>query len=307
MTLSNNNKIPDPHYAILGAPPPVDSSHIKRKYLDVSYANISNAQKLDIYLPEDAQQPYPVIVAIHGGAFMGCDKGDLQVTPMLEGLKHGFAVVSINYRMSGEAKFPALVQDAKAAVRWIRGNAEKYGFDPKRIVAWGGSAGGYLVSMLAVSAESKELEDLSIGYPEQPCDIQAAVIWFGPTNFLKMDEQLTTSGMRPPFEVSHNSPNSPESLLLGDTITRIPDRVRAANPETYIGKTAPPMLFQHGRKDPVVPVQQSIEFVEKLKKVFGDQKVSLEILENAEHGDPAFETKENVERVFRFLKASKIY
>ena len=77
-----------------------------------------------------------MIVAIHGGAFMGCDKGDLQVTPMLEGLKKGFAVVSINYRMSGEANFPALVNDAKAAVRWIRASATQYGFDPSRIISW---------------------------------------------------------------------------------------------------------------------------------------------------------------------------
>jgi acetyl esterase/lipase len=300
------NKL-EPHYAVLGAPPPVDTSHIKRKYLDVSYAKISKAQKLDIYLPDDAKQPYPVIVAIHGGAFMGCDKGDLQVTPMLEGLKHGFAVVSINYRMSGEAKFPALVQDAKAAVRWIRGNAQKYGFNPQKIVAWGGSAGAYLASMLAISENAKELEDLSLGYPDQSCGIQAAILWYAPANFSKMDEQLAKSGLASPAEMSHNNPNSPESLLLGETITKIPERVKAANPETYIGKKIPPMLIQHGRKDPVVPFQQSVELVEKLKLAFGENAVTLEIFDNAEHADPAFETLENVTRIFNFFKQNNIY
>ena len=108
-------------------------------------------------------------------------------------------------------------------------------------------------------------------------------------------------------EFRHSTPNSPESLLLGEFITRIPDRVKAANPETYIGANTPPMLIQHGRKDPVVPVQQSIEFYEKLKAHYGDDRVILEILEDAEHGDPLFETPENVERVFRFLKANTIY
>jgi acetyl esterase/lipase len=298
---------PNVHYAIQEAPPPVDVSQINRKFLDIAYAPVSNAQKLDVYLPGEGEGPFPVIVAIHGGAFMGCDKGDLQLTPMLEGLKRGFAVVSINYRMSGEAKFPALVKDAKAAVRWIRGNAAKYGFDLDCIIAWGGSAGGYLSSMLAVSADNLSLEDPNLGNAGYSSRVQAAVVWYGPTNFLKMDDQLAESGLTGPEEFRHNNPNSPESLLLGELITRIPDLVKSANPETYIGRNIPPMLLQHGRKDPVVPVQQSMDFYEKLKKRCGDDRVILEVFEGAEHADPAFETPENVDRIFRFLKANKIY
>lgn len=301
---SNN---PNIHYAVQEATPPADTSHIIRKTLDIPYANRSSAQKLDIYLPEHGNGPFPVIISIHGGAFMGCDKGDMQVIPMLEGLKHGFAVVAINYRMSGEAKFPALVQDAKAAVRWIRGNASQYGFDPRRIIAWGGSAGGYLSSMLSLTSEVQDLEDLTLGYRDQPCDIQAAVVWYGPTNFLKMDDQLTSLGLLPPAGFRHNEPNSPESLLLGKTITEIPELVNAANPESYIRDAIPPMLFQHGRRDPIVPVLQSIELVEKLKGKFGENCVTLEIFENAGHADPAFETMENVNRIFRFLKESGLY
>jgi acetyl esterase/lipase len=292
---------PHVHYAIQDAAPMADTSHIRRKFLDIPYASLSPAQKLDIYLPESGAGPFPVIVSIHGGAFMGCDKGDMQVMPMLEGLKRGYTVVSINYRLSGEAKFPALVQDAKTAIRWIRANAGQYGFNPKRIIAWGGSAGGYICSMLALSAQVKELEDLSLGYANQVCDVQAAVVWYGPTNFLKMDEQLAATGKASPLEFSHSGANSPESLLLGRTITEIPERVRAANPETYIGVSAPPMLLQHGREDPVVPVQQSIEFAEKLQQVYGTEHIILEVLEHAVHADPAFETQENVERVLRFL------
>jgi acetyl esterase/lipase len=115
-----NKQTPSSHYAIQEAPPLANTDHIKRKFLDIPYAPLSPSQRLDIYLPNEGDGPFPVIVAIHGGAFMGCDKADMQVLPMLEGLKRGYAVVSINYRMSGEAKFPALVQDAKAAVRWVR-------------------------------------------------------------------------------------------------------------------------------------------------------------------------------------------
>jgi acetyl esterase/lipase len=294
-----NNRTP--HYAVIDPPPAANTDHIQRKFLDISYAQVSAAEKLDIYLPDAGEGPFPVIVAIHGGAFMGCDKADVQVLPMLEGLKRGYAVVSINYRLSWEAQFPALVFDAKAAVRWIRANAEQYRLNPDKIAAWGGSAGGYLASMLGTTAGIEELEDLNLGNPHQPSNVQAVVAWFGPTNFLKMDDQLQASGLAPQPEQSHNAAESPESLLLGGKITEIPERVKAANPETYIRPHAPPFFLQHGLNDAVVPVQQSIEFAEKLKQAIGAEKVLLELLEGAEHADPAFETLPNVNKVLDFL------
>jgi acetyl esterase/lipase len=296
-----NNQTPTPHYAIQEAPPPADTSRIRRKFLNLSYTHLSPAQKLDIYLPDKGDGPFPVIVAIHGGAFMGCDKADMQILPMLEGLKRGYAVVSINYRMSGEAQFPALVQDARAAVRWVRANAKQYKLDPQKIAAWGGSAGGYLSTMLGTSAGVTELEDPELGDSDQSCAVQAVVAWYGPTNFLKMDEHLEASGLLAPPGFRHNEANSPESLLLGQLITEIPEKVKAANPETYIRPGAPPFLLQHGTKDPVVPVQQSIEFAEKLKQVLGEKRVTLELLDGAEHADVRFETSENVSRVLDFL------
>ncbi len=296
-----NEQTPKPHYAVVEAPPPADTSHIIRKFLDISYAPLSPAQKLDIYLPDEGVGPFPVIIAIHGGAFMGCDKADMQVLPMLEGLKRGYAVVSINYRMSGEAQFPALVHDAKAAVRWVRANSKRYKFDLQRIAAWGGSAGGYLVTMLGVSAGNRDLEDLGLGNPEQPCHVQAVVAWYAPTNFLKMDEYLTESGLLPPPGFRHNEVDSPESLLLGQIITEIPEKVKAANPETFIRSDGPPFLLQHGTKDAVVPVQHSIEMAAKLEQAWGPDKVKLELLEGAEHADVRFETPENVSRVLDFL------
>ena len=296
-----NNSFSDQHYAIQDIHPPANTDHVKRKILDIPYATISPAQKLDIYLPDEGNGPFPVIVSIHGGAFMGCDKADAQIMPMLEGLKRGYAVIAVNYRLSWEAKFPALVQDVKAAIRWIRANAPSYNFDPNRIAAWGGSAGAYLASMLGTSAGIPELEDLSMGNSEQPSHVQAVVAWFGPTDFLKMDEQLIQSGLAPQEDQRHNGENSPESLLLGEKITEIPEKVKAANPETYIREGSPPFFLQHGTRDAIVPVQQSVEFATKLKTAIGDDKVMLELIPNAEHADPEFEIPENVTKVLDFL------
>ncbi len=292
---------PKKHYAIPYEAPPANTDHVKRKFLDVPYASLSQAQKLDIYLPDEGEGPFPVIVWIHGGAFMGGDKADVQVLPSLEALKRGYAVVAINYRLSGEATFPALVHDAKAAIRWIRANAQIYHFDPTRIAAWGSSAGGYLALMLGTSAGVEKLEDLSMGNPEQSSTVQAVVDWYGSSDFLKMDEQLEESGLRPLPGTEHSGANSPESLLLGHKITEIPEQVRAANPLTYIQPKAPPFLIQHGTRDDTVPVQQSIVAATRLKAAAGNDMVTLELLEGAGHGDKRFETPENVSRVLDFL------
>lgn len=293
-----------PHYAVPFVIPPAQTAHIQRKKLDITYVGLSPAQKLDLYWPEAGNGPFPVILAIHGGAFMGGDKADIQLTPVLEGLKRGYAVASINYRMSGEARFPALVYDLKASIRWVRANAETFLLDAQRIVAWGGSAGGYLALMAGVSAGITALEDLSLGNPEQPSHVQAVVSWFAPTDFLKMDEQLAEYGLAPAPGQNHSGESSPESLLLGAKITEIPEKVRAANPETYIRPGLPPFLLQHGTQDDTVPCLQSVYMADKLKAVLGPERVQLDLLEGARHGDPRFSEAENLEKVFVFLDRS---
>ena len=276
-----------------------NTDYIKRKWIDIAYANQSQAQKLDIYLPEEGDGPYPVILSIHGGAFKSGDKGDGQVNAMLEGLKRGYAVVSINYRLSGEAIWPAQIQDVKAAIRWIRANSKQYKLNSGKIASWGGSAGGHLSAMAGTSGNVKELEDLSQGNADQSSRVQAVVDWFGPTDFLKMDEQAKESKVANPQV--HSIPDSPESQLIGKNLQDAPDLVKAANPETYISKDDPPFFIQHGLNDPLVPYPQSVNFAKKLEQTLGKEKVTLELIPGTGHGGPNFQTKENIDKVFAFL------
>lgn len=275
-----------------------DTSAIKQKWLDVPYANISSAEKMDIYLPNQGTGPFPVIVSIHGGGFISGDKASGELTPMLTGLNKSYAVVSINYRLSQEAQFPAQIQDVKAAIRFIRANAQVYNLNPEKIAVWGGSAGGNLAALAGTSGDVPELEDLSMGNPQQSSRVQAVVDWFGPINFLTMDNQFTKSGLGP---VTHNQTDSPESQYLGAAIPTIPEKVKAANPETYISVDDPPFFIQHGTSDSQVPTEQSVDFAKGLETVIGTEKVTLETLQGAGHGDQAFTTTENVDRVFTFL------
>jgi acetyl esterase/lipase len=280
-------------------PPMMDVDQFERKWLDVVYAKQSKMQQMDIYLPEKNQGHFPVIVAIHGGAWMICDKRDAQQYPMLEGLKRGYAIVSINYRLSHEAKFPAQIYDCKAAIRYIRAHAKEYSLDPDRIAAWGGSAGGHLSSLLGTSAGVKELEDLSMGNPSQSSAIQAVIEWFGPTeSFLKMDKQFKASGKG---AQDHSAAQSPESLLLGKTITQVPEMVKKASPLTYLTTNCPPFLIQHGSEDELVPVEQSIHFAEAIRRIAGKDKVIFEILKGSFHADPNFDTPQNAGRCLDFL------
>jgi acetyl esterase/lipase len=218
---------------------------------------------------------------------------------MLEGLKRGYAVVSINYRLSPEAIFPAQIYDVKAAVRWIKANSRLYKFNPDKIAAWGGSAGGHLSALLGTSGSVLELEDLSMGNPAQSSRIQAVVDWFGPTDFLKMDEQLKESKVKNPQ--IHSISDSPESELIGKNLVDAPDRVRKVNPETYITSDDPPFFIQHGQIDHLVPYQQSENLAAKLTSVIGKEKVTFELLENNDHGGPGFITEQNINKVFTFL------
>ena len=271
---------------------------IKRRYLDVPYASKSAAEKLDVYLPGSGKGPFPVVLSIHGGAFAMGDKADGQLTPMLAGLDHGYAVVSANYRLSGEATFPAAIDDLKAAVRFLRAHAGKYDLDTDRIVAWGGSAGGNLAALLGTSGGVAALSDPSLGNASQSDRVQAVVDWFGPISFLKMDPEFKASGAGP---ANHDEAGSPESRYLGAALPTVPGRVRQADPTTYISAGDPPFLLEHGDKDANVPVQQSEEFAAALRKRLGAHEVRLEVIPGAGHMDHAFDTPGNLKLVFEWL------
>lgn len=271
---------------------------IKPNWSDLPYASVSAAQKLDIYLPNEAKGPFPVIISIHGGGFALGDKASEEIKPALEGLKRGYAVVAVNYRLSGEAIFPAQINDVKAAIRFVKANATKYNLNSAKIALWGGSAGGNLAALAGTASEIKELQDLQLGNPTQTETVQAVVDWFGPINFLTMDAQFQQSGLA---GQNHNAADSFESKLLGKQITLVPDLVAKANPETYITADDPPFFIQHGTQDKLVPVQQSTEFAAKLEKRLGKEKVTIELLEGAGHGDQMFVTAANVNKVLDFL------
>lgn len=203
-------------------------------------------QELDLYVPA-GDGPFPLIIWVHGGAWRA---GSKENPPALRHLEQGYAVASINYRLSQHAVFPAQLEDCKAAVRWLRANAAQHRLDPNRFAAWGASAGGHLVALLGTTGDVKTFD---VGeHLDQSSAVQAVADWFGPTDFLQMNPQAGPLGT-----MDHDAADSPESKLVGGPIRDNPDKVLRASPLHYVTPGDAPFLIVHGDKDPLVAHGQS--------------------------------------------------
>ncbi len=247
-----------------------------RTFSNLIYVNTGTHQLcLDLFLP-DEQGPFPLIIWIHGGAFRAGSKENPRAKRMVQ---RGYALASINYRLSQAATFPAQIHDCKAAVRWLRAHAGAYDLDAKRFGVWGGSAGGYLAAMLGVTYNIVELEG-GLGNDDVSSRVQAVCDWFGPSDFLRMNDV--------PGVMDHNAPDSPESQLIGATIQEHPELVAKANPITYIEQQdvcdIPPFLIMHGGDDLTVIPNQSELLHDALVKAGAD--ITLVILGGLGHGFP---------------------
>ncbi|MDG4781796.1 alpha/beta hydrolase [Micromonospora sp. WMMD961] len=225
---------------------------------------------LDLVVPVAAPRPVPVLVWIHGGAWLfGSPKQPadwlMEADPFTAAIQAGFAVASAQYRLSGEAPFPAQLDDVKAAVRWLRRHCDTVGVDRERIGVWGESAGGHLASMVALTGDDRD-----------DSGVQAAVCWYAPSNLLTMQSQAHPSGT-----IDHDAADSPESLLIGAPLAENPEAGRAASPVTYVTDQAPPILLVHGDQDLVVPVGQSEELAAALTAAGAE--VELSVVRGADH------------------------
>jgi acetyl esterase/lipase len=236
-------------------PPPVPPEGT-RVFRDLAYvADGHQNQVLDLYLPA-AGENLPLIVYIHGGAWLAGSKNQV---PAIGYVEMGYAVASVEYRFSQHAIFPAQLEDVKAAVRWLRANAGDYGIDPDRFAAWGQSAGSHLSILLGVTDGVSKFdvgENLDVSSA-----VQVVIDNYGPTDFALMDAHRLPDGQE------HNPADSPESQLVGGALQENLAAVARANPITYVSEGDAPFLVVHGDADPLVPRHQSEILVAALEAV----------------------------------------
>ncbi|MCL1835248.1 MAG: alpha/beta hydrolase [Oscillospiraceae bacterium] len=272
----------------------LDVSGIKRKFLGCPYGEDS-AQVLDIYLPNEGGGPFPVVLFAHGGGWSGGARNDTQLVTFIGGVNRGYAVVSLDYRLIPNIRYPANLFDIKSAMRWIAENSRTYLLDPDRVALTGSSAGAHLVMMAAFTQGQPAFEESPRG---PSCVVRAVIEQFGPTDFLKFHPHYDESGYP-----RAQSPDRGSALdaLLGVDANLVPNLVRFINPIDNVHPGIPPVLIQHGRYDPIIPYQQALELHDKIIAIAGADKSELDLSEEFLHADPGYTYDESQHRIFDFL------
>ncbi|QDU62093.1 Carboxylesterase NlhH [Planctomycetes bacterium Pan216] len=259
---------------------------------DLPYAGTENPrQRLDLLLPKTpkSDKPLPVVVFIHGGGWQNGDKrsGVARVAPIVA--TGSYAGASVGYRLTDEASWPSQIHDCKAAIRWIKANAEKYHLDPERIGVIGTSAGGHLVAMLGTGGDVSALEGELGGHTGQDSRVACVVDMYGPADLLTMSQG---SGA-----FDHDAPNSPESKLVGGPLQETKEVARDASPTTHVSSSDVPFLIIHGSEDKLVPYHQS----EKLHKKLKEAGVSSTLIKVRGGGHGGFRSPEVNKRIGQFF------
>ena len=261
------------------------------KFADIDYAGDDQVyHKLDIYIPKVEKPSYPVVIHIYGSAwYSNSSKGMADLGTIVNALLDaGYAVVTPNHRSSQDAKFPAQIEDIKAVVRFVRANAEKYGFDPTFVATSGFSSGAHLASLAATSYGEAQFEGTVGGNLDQKSYVDAACCWSGPTdlNYMSCGREEDTWN------------HAPEEAVMGFPFKGNEEAFKALNATTYIDRNDPPVIVFHGTKDNVVPPCQGVHFYELLDKAGVDTE--LYMVEGGGHGMGMY-APENLKKMTDFL------
>jgi acetyl esterase/lipase len=246
---------------------------------------------LDIYIPEKAKATMPLVIWVHGGAWMLNDKhADMSYmkNTVRSFIDSGYAMASIDYRFSTDAVFPALIQDCNQAVEYLYQHADEYKFDKNRFAVIGFSAGGHLASLMALS-NNNTVKEFYPGGKKISFKIKAAIDFYGPSDFIAL------SNMPPSID-----PKNPVSILLGAVPLDRPDLAKFASPTTYVDKGDPPFLIIHGEKDESVPPPQSVLLKSYLQ--LAGVPNELIIVPGAPHYGDMFDAEYIRKRIFNFLR-----
>ena len=254
---------------------------------DIEYAKVGELSlKLDLHRPQ-TENP-ALIVYVHGGGWRAGSKQDVPIGKLLD---KGFAIASVDYRLSPQAAFPAQVHDIKAAIRFLRANAGVFHINTSKIAIIGSSAGGHLAALVGVTNGNKELKGKGGEHLDQSSDVQVIVSYYGASNLETILSQSTPKGLE------YRIPAL--KLLLGDTPDKKPELAKLASPVAHLDRKDPPLLLIHGDADPQMPPQQSQELA-KAYEALG-LPVTLIVMPGSKHGGKEFYDDERTAVVAKFL------
>lgn len=260
-----------------------------RSLLDIPYASVGgHTLVLDLHMPVGVERP-PLVVYLHGGAWRLGDKEE--APPFL--VKRGYAVASLNFRSSEDARFPANVHDIKAGIRFLRARAGQYGYRADRIAVSGSSSGGHLAALVGLTNGHPELEGSVGAHAGTSSGVQAVVAWVGAYNLATIIQQSTPEGLKLRVPAVQ--------LLLGGTPEEVPDLARLASPVAHVDRNDPPLLLLHGNQDLTIPVNQPLELDAAYRRA--GLVAELVIVDGVGHvARPFFGEGDPADRVIGFLQ-----
>ena len=265
------------------------SGSVNMEYADMVYASVQGLDlALDIYMPENVVNP-PLVVFMHGGAWQFGNKRSEYPVQFVE---HGFAVAGLDFRQSTQARFPAQAHDIKAAVRYLRANAGRFGFNADRIAISGYSSGAHLATLVGVTNGHTELEGNLGDYLDTSSDVQAIISYYGAHDLTSILGQSTDFGLGVRVPALQ--------LLLGAQPVEVPDLAQLASPVFHVDEGDPPLLLFHGDEDIQMPIDQSYQMDAAYKALGLD--VYFDVVEGAAHGGSGFFAPDKLERALDFLK-----
>jgi acetyl esterase/lipase len=270
---------------------------------DLTYASPEGAAlKLDLYLPPERSSSCPIVLYLHGGAFMVGDRTVFAQERLEPVARAGIAIASAQYRFSDTATYPAQVHDVKAAVRWLRAHAGEYGYGAERVGAWGASAGGYLALMLGVTSGWADHEGTLGEHLDRSSSVEAVTAWFAVTDVLLADGQRLPGDRRlPPFITGLPPQPSVLARLLGvETVPENPELAAAASPVTYAAVARASFLLMHGDRDGLIGEEQSQVMHDALIGAGADS--TLMLIAGANHEDAAFHGPASLGAVTGFFR-----
>ncbi len=278
-----------------------ETAYIKQQWHDIDYMD-GERHTLDVYLPNEGQGPFPVIVDIYGGGLIFGDKSSHKLEPALRLLDKGYAVVSVDYSLIHQKDFPFQIYEIKAALRFLRAHADEYQLDMNRVALMGESSGAHLAVMTGVTASVDALQNPFMGdNNNQPETVNAIIAMYGPYEFDQFVDQFNESGVTPKYAETGTAESFEGQMFNQQAPKDVPQRVKMYSPKMYFNAEMPPILAFAGTADAVVPYQQTVNMINGAREFVSEDKAVLHLVEGTGHGPADYMSPEFTDEKVVFL------
>lgn len=278
-----------------------ETAYIKQQWHDIAYMD-GERHTLDVYLPNEGQGPFPVIVDIYGGGLIFGDKSSHKLEPALRLLDKGYAVVSVDYSLIHQKDFPFQIYEIKAALRFLHAHADEYQLDMNRVALMGESSGAHLAVMTGVTASVDALQNPFMGdNNNQPETVNAIIAMYGPYEFDQFVDQFNESGVTPKYAETGTAESFEGQMFNQQAPKDVPQRVKMYSPKMYFNAEMPPILAFAGTADAVVPYQQTVNMINGAREFVSEDKAVLHLVEGTGHGPADYMSPEFTDEKAAFL------